>query len=96
MHCNAENEFVNGMWQLGIINFRDSMDNVAYDSTTFLDIPEERKYNNLSVNTVNNWLFETVNVPPVKPGSRITVSASFDNVQGAFGLDNIHVYTQQK
>jgi hypothetical protein len=64
-----------------LINSRESTDNIDYASTTFLDIPEERKYNNLSVDTVNNWLFETVDVPPVKPGSQIAVMASFDNVQ---------------
>jgi len=60
------------------------------------NVPEERKYNNLSVDSATQWVDETVDLPPISSKSRLQLVTAYDNEQGAAGLDNIKVHTQQK
>ena len=77
---------------------------LAYTNTVYTNvlfqplytIPPERTFNNGNVSLIDQWLFETIRLPPLASGSKMVLQGLFDLKFGAYGLDNVFVHTEQK
>jgi hypothetical protein len=59
-------------------------------------VPQERTWNNGSVNLANKWFHEDYQIPPTHKGQKFKFDSIFDLKSGGVGFDNIEVYTNQK
>ena len=53
-------------------------------------------YNNGSVQNVDIWNWQDINLGTVKKGDQIKFTSEFDRFHGVVGIDNIRVYSNQK
>ena len=65
-------------------------------SQVFYSVPPERSFNNGTLSTIDQWIFENIKIPPTPKGSQFSFQTLFDLKNGGFGVDNIHFQTQQK
>jgi hypothetical protein len=59
-------------------------------------VPPERSFNDGTLSTVDQWFFENIDIPPLPKGSQLNFQTLFDLKNGGFGVDNVHLQTNQK
>ena len=67
----------------------------TFYQTVFI-VPQERTWNNGSVNLASQWFHEDYQIPPTNMGQKFKFDSTFDLKSGGVGFDNIGVYTNQK
>ena len=70
------------------------------ENQTLFEAPDSELFNGPTadklVNSTEKWKFQRLELPPMFEGSRLSISAEYDLLHGAVGLDAIKVRTRQK